>query len=330
MIHEILSNIFSIDVPLPNNPLKILNSYFIRGAESSLLIDTGFKMPECREALTEGLRMLGADLSKTDIFVTHLHADHSGLAPELIQKGRKIYISNPDCEALDTYRLKEYWENFDKIYAREGFPLEILKELEFKNPARAFAPTQCNQYFTVKDGDLLEYGGYTLRCIDASGHTPGQLCLYEPDNKLMFLGDHVLFDITPNIVSWARMENALKVYLDNLLKFKEFDIALPLPGHRSAGRSLSERIDEIILHHHQRLDETLGIVEAFGGQTSYQIAGQMSWRIRAKSWEDFPSAQKWFAVGETMAHLIFLREEGILRQEFINGVNIYFLNEKNI
>jgi hypothetical protein len=29
----------------------------------------------------------------------------------------------------------------------------------------------------------------------------------------------------------------------------------------------------------------------------------MTWKIRCNSWEDFPTPQKWFAVGEAMAHL---------------------------
>ena len=29
----------------------------------------------------------------------------------------------------------------------------------------------------------------------------------------------------------------------------------------------------------------------------------MTWRIRARNWAEFPTPQKWFAVGEAMAHL---------------------------
>ena len=39
----------------------------------------------------------------------------------------------------------------------------------------------------------------------------------------------------------------------------------------------------------------------------------MTWDIRAKSWADFPRNQKWFATGEALAHLDYLREEGAIR-----------------
>ena len=57
MYEKIYSNpdIYKIYVPLPNNPLKNLNSYVVKTENKNLIIDTGFNMPECYEALTEGL-----------------------------------------------------------------------------------------------------------------------------------------------------------------------------------------------------------------------------------------------------------------------------------
>ena len=50
MVQEVFENVYSIDVELPNNPLRWLNSYYIDngGTSRNLLIDTGFNMPECR------------------------------------------------------------------------------------------------------------------------------------------------------------------------------------------------------------------------------------------------------------------------------------------
>ena len=48
MVEEVYRNIYRIGVVLPGNPLRELNSYFIRGEQSDLLIDTGFRRPACR------------------------------------------------------------------------------------------------------------------------------------------------------------------------------------------------------------------------------------------------------------------------------------------
>jgi hypothetical protein len=44
--------------------------------------------------------------------------------------------------------------------------------------------------------------------------------------------------------------------------------------------------------------------------TAYEIAAGMTWDIDCEKWEDFPIAQKWFATGETIAHLRYLESEG--------------------
>ena len=83
MYTHIEDNIYTIPVPLPNNPLRQLNSYVIKGEGRNLVIDTGFKLEECRKALCDGLEELGVDMNCTDIFLTHMHSDHTGLAAEL-------------------------------------------------------------------------------------------------------------------------------------------------------------------------------------------------------------------------------------------------------
>jgi hypothetical protein len=47
-----------------------------------------------------------------------------------------------------------------------------------------------------------------------------------------------------------------------------------------------------------------------GPLTAYEIASRMTWDIRCDSWEAFPLAQKWFATGEAISHLRYLKEEG--------------------
>lgn len=40
----------------------------------------------------------------------------------------------------------------------------------------------------VREGDTLDYGGRKLEVILTPGHTPGHACLYDRENKVMFLG----------------------------------------------------------------------------------------------------------------------------------------------
>lgn len=68
----------------------------------------------------------------------------------------------------------------------------------------------------MADGDRFSYGGYTFQAILTPGHTPGHMVLWEEAHGILLLGDHVLFDITPNITVWPSYANPLGGYLDSL------------------------------------------------------------------------------------------------------------------
>lgn len=170
----------------------------------------------------------------------------------------------------------------------------------------------------VADGDVLTYGGRRLEVIFTPGHTPGHVCLYDRANKVMFLGDHVLFNITPNITTWPFFEDPLGHYVHSLMDISIYDVRLPLPAHRGVNGTMAERIGTIIEHHGARIREMLDILTERPGLTPYDLSGMMTWRVHGKtnSWADFPLNQKWFAVGETAAHLDYLLKRGRVRREF--------------
>ena len=99
---------------------------------------------------------------------------------------------------------------------------------------------------------------------------------------------------------------------------------LALPGHRENG-DYNKRIEEIQAHHAARIAEAEKLVIEEPGLTAYEITGQMKWKIHSKDWASFPNHQKWFAVGECMAHLDYLRLQGrIVRKQDEKGIWHYF------
>jgi hypothetical protein len=49
----------------------------------------------------------------------------------------------------------------------------------------------------------------------------------------------------------------------------------------------------------------------------------MTWDIVAKSWDDFPVMQKWFATGEAIAHLRYLENKNYIQREMTGGRIFY-------
>jgi glyoxylase-like metal-dependent hydrolase (beta-lactamase superfamily II) len=314
MIQEIAEKLYRVEIPLPGNPLKSINSYMIKSPGRNLIIDTGMNRTACREAMHKGLSELDIDLGRTDFFITHLHADHFGLVSGLVAENAKVYFNKPDADRI----YASHWDEMLEAAGRHGFPQGILEMALQNHPGRKYGSDLTFELTLLEDGDTIEVGDYTLRCVQTPGHTRGHMCLYEPDRKLFFSGDHILIDITPNIQAWSDDDNPLKEYIESLQKVSAYDIALTLPGHRRTIEDTKQRIRELIDHHHHRADEVLAILQN-GGQTAYQVASRMTWDIDSPTWEEFPIMQQWFATGEAIAHIRYLEEEGKVSRETQDG-----------
>lgn len=311
---------YTIEIPLPGNPLKALNSYVIKGTDRNLIIDTGFNRNECFEAMQAGLKEIGVDLDRTDIFLTHLHADHTGLVSRLAAKDSIVYFNEPDL--TDS---KSGWDKMLAYAVANGFPEDQL-EAAFKNhPGYKYSPEKMPDYTILKDNDKLDIGAYHFTCIQTPGHTRGHMCLYDSAKRLFIAGDHILNDITPNIACFSEYGDPLQDYLNSLNRIEKLDIDLVLPGHRSLINNHRARIEELKIHHNQRVNEILEILKN-GPKHAFRIASLMKWNITYKSWDMFPVSQKWFATGEAITHLRFLENMGRIKKELDGNVFIFSIN----
>jgi glyoxylase-like metal-dependent hydrolase (beta-lactamase superfamily II) len=303
-MEEIFPDIYRIQLPLPRNPLRAINSYVIRGTDRWLMIDTGMNRPECNEVMRASLKALAVDLKRMDFFITHAHSDHVGLVSELKTVSSKIFLHPADAEIVCDPGL---WTRLARAARAHGFPdAETAVE---KHPGKRYLFTGRPEFTHLREGDTLAVGRYVFRCIETPGHTPGHLCLFEPEAKLFFSGDHVLDSITPNISGWEAETDALGDFLASLEKVAAYEIRLVLPGHRNPIRDHRRRIAELREHHRERTQEVAGLLHR-DGQTAYQVASRMTWAISYSRWEEFPVPQQWFATGEALAHLIHLERAG--------------------
>lgn len=321
MVEEIAKNLYRVEIPLPQSPLKSINSYMIKSPDRNLIIDTGMNRTVCFEAMQDGLHQLAIDLDKTDFFITHLHADHFGLVGRLATENSTVYFNRPDGERVYEGSV---WSRMIEYAGKNGFPRKELEAALQSHPGFKYGTERTFELTLVDDGDTLTVGDYELRCVQTPGHTTGHTCLYEPTKKLFFSGDHILIDITPNIQLWSDDENPLQQYLESLDKVSVLEMDLCLPGHRRLIKNCKERIRELKTHHRHRADEVLAILRE-GNQTAYEVASKMTWDINCDTWEEFPVSQKWFATGEAIAHLKYLKENGEISMQRSDGAISYSL-----
>lgn len=314
---------FRIEVPLPGNPLKSLNSYLVKGDDRNLLIDNGFNMDECHAALRKSLAEIGADASSLDFFITHLHADHNGLTWRFAGPDARIYCGRIDGQMTnDAITEPGVWRKLLFTLARHGFSERELEEVHESHPGRIYANPEPLPFEWVEDGERFEYGPYCLRAIATPGHTPGHFALFEENEAFLIAGDHILGSITPNITCWEGVTDSLGDYLASLDKIRALSPRITYPGHRAVVQDTLARIADLEAHHERRLAEAESIVRKKGRANAWEVASEMTWQLRG-TWPEYRAAQKNFATGEAVAHLDHLVALGRLAREQKDGHIFY-------
>ena len=219
MVEKIRENIYRIGVGLPNNPLRELNSYLIRGDESDLLIDTGFRMDECRRDLQAGIGEIGSNIDRLDVLTTHFHSDHSGLVLEFAGKDRRIYMSERDYTSIKN-ELNNTGVNERRVRCQqEGFSEELLDLIDQTNPVIHYRMPRVDERFVpVNEGDEIRVGDFTLKVIATPGHTAGNIMLWIESAGLMQWRIRARnWDEFPPVQKWFAVGACLS-HLDYLMK----------------------------------------------------------------------------------------------------------------
>ena len=176
----------------------------------------------------------------------------------------------------------------------------------------------------LKDGDIFRRGSYRFQVIETPGHHMTHICLYDEASKIMLTGDHVLERITPNISSFMLETDELGDFLASLRKVRDYDVKLALPGHGEPFSGLARRVDELIAHHEARLTEMEDLVRA-GHHDIIDITSNASWKY--PNWESWAMEQKFFSLGETLAHLVHDVHCGTIRMIIEGEVVEFYLAE---
>lgn len=314
MVDEVAKGIYRIKVRLQGSPLGNLNSYFIEGIEEDYLVDTGFNMPQCYEDLSEGLKKIGADINRISILNTHMHADHTGQNDKFRGPGRHVYLNEHD------FWWQNQWaKNVKRIRAErdilEGATQEYIDLMSRESPSAKYRCSDQEEIIVpYHNGDIFEAKHHKIEVVEVPGHTVGNSMFWIEKEGIMITGDHILFDITPNITAWPGKDDMLGWYLDSLRRCKEYPVKQACPGHREPG-DYHKRIDTIIAHHNDRLNEVMSIIgNSEKPLNAYEITRLMKWSIHMDPDGSFPPVQFWFATGECLSHIDrLLAEEKIVR-----------------
>ncbi len=313
---EIVPGIHWFKLPMiisDESGLAFVNVYVIKGTSGYLLVDAGWNTEESFAALKKGMAEIGSDIKDiSQILVTHVHPDHYGMAGRIKKlSGASLAMHHIEKGFIDSrYVSMDFLINqIDRLLMANGVPPKIIARLSKATVGLEQYVVPIYPDITLHDGETITTGLFTFNVLWTPGHSSGHICLYEPEEKILLSGDHILPTITPNIsVHPQAIENPLGRYLDSLNELKQLEVELVLPGHEKPFSGFRKRVESILKHHEQRNGEILAAL-ADKARTSFQIAQEVTWGLKG-SWQSLPDFHKRIAILETLAHLEMMAARG--------------------
>lgn len=339
-VDEVAPGIGRIQLPIMIPGLGHVNCYVLEDDRGVTLIDPGMPDPLSHSALVARLASIGVTPQHVHtVIVTHSHPDHFGGAGRLRAEHDTTVVAHrhfaTPFDADPTDDLAELEPTAEPVNQRladvlfgngpmpevpprptpwgeEGFrpgpgELEMMRSWDdlSKQGLLRLTPT-----VRVEDLEVLRIGGREWQVVHTPGHTGDHICLLEPADGILLSGDHVLPTITPHISGMTGEPDSLAQFFAALRRVAAIDgVTTVLPAHGQPFEDLTGRVDEIIEHHHERLDLLYGIaVELEDGDVrsySQRLFRERSWGPMAES--------------ETYAHLEHLRLAGRLGAERRDG-----------
>lgn len=315
-VEDLGGGLWSIPVPMPQSSLRYVIVYALELTDGVAIIDAGWDTDAAWSALNSGLETAGYSI--TDVkaaLITHIHPDHYGLAGRVREaSGAWIALHPADASAL-SQRYVDMDDLFVKMRAHLadcGVPAQTLDDMRGASMGVRPFVTFAEPDVLLEDGDTPDTPGWDLRAIWTPGHSPGHLCFYAPERRLLMSGDHVLPRITPNI-SYHPQQTAspLADFLEALEKVAVLETDEVLPAHEYRFRGLAARVTQLREHHEERFREILATVGSNPGSTAWEVATTLTW---SRPWEQIESWMRRAALGETLAHMMVLEGRGRLRR----------------
>ena len=318
---EVAPRVHWLRMPLPY-ALNHINLWVLDDGHGWTVVDTGLGTSETRalwEQIFEG-PLKGKPLLR--VICTHFHPDHMGLAGWLAEKYQvPLWATKKEIKAARTtfeQNEKMMAPILTEHYGRAGFDDAAAQAVATRGNAYARRVHRLPEnVFIVDPSKPIEAAGKRWRVIIGEGHSPELAALYAEDLSVLISGDQVLPGISPN-VSVRPTEpgmNPLAKFLHTLLRFRALpEDTLVLPSHKLPFYGLKVRVEQLVAHHHERLDIA---------REACRSGASVSEVLKVMFERDFDAHQLHFALGETLAHLNYLVATGEIELQSDGVLDLY-------
>ena len=253
------------------------------------------------------------------VLATHFHPDHFGNAAWLASRWDCAVIT-PQAEYLTAHAVADERAGYGSaatsaLFRQHGLSAAHLAALEARgNTYRHGVPELPLAYQRLMPGETIAIGPERWQVIAGYGHSPEHASLYCAAHSLLIAGDMLLPKISTNVSVWPvePEADALARFLASLERFAELPPAtLVLPSHGLPFVGIRARVAALRAHHAARLDE----LEA---AASHPVSAAEILPLLFR--RELDVQQRFFAMGEAIAHLNHLWHAGRLVRSAERGV----------
>jgi glyoxylase-like metal-dependent hydrolase (beta-lactamase superfamily II) len=242
--YELAEGLWCLRLPLRFVAPRSVNAYLIPLADGYCLVDCGTSLEPGWSALEHALDLAGVAPHELSLLIcTHLHADHAGLAAEVVARtgcefARGVGPATPD------HRLRDPHVPLDerrRIALREGIPETELDEWVAPEPEDDLDYPRLIPDRVLVAGDDVDsrLGAWTV--VPAPGHSPTQIVLHNRGRRWLIMAD-LAYDVNEPFLEYGGSPDPYSEHLASIDRALELDSALAFPGHGRVVESPRHRL----------------------------------------------------------------------------------------
>ena len=287
-----------------------VNCFLLRNDDEWLIIDTGPPSKWSEGILRKALREHKINARNAKVFLTHFHADHAGLAKKIASTGMKVYAGQAEYDRTNRKTATKHGRSLYSKLLEVGVPRIEALVTSVVAIYGGKQPKTSEEITLMQENDQISVGSLKLQVVDTSGHTQGHLSLYEPQSKILFGGDHILYGIAPSIEYFFGEGNGIVTYLDHLDKIGTLPIAHYYHSHGVIRADHHERITELKAHHCARLKDAESIINDNPGIRGFDLICRLRWSAPGSTWTSRPYVKRAFILMQGLSVLELLVKQG--------------------
>ena len=212
---------------------RSVNAYLIALADGYCLVDCGTSLEPGWSALEYALGLAGASPEQLSLLVcTHLHADHAGLAAEVVARTGCEFARGAGPETSD-HLLRDPHVPLAERRRRglhEGIPESELDEWVDPAPEDDLDYPHVVPDRILAAGDEIDSRPGAWTVVPAPGHSPTQIVLHNRDRRWLISAD-LAYDVAEPFFEYGATPDPYAEHIASIDRALELDAALAFPGH---------------------------------------------------------------------------------------------------